>query len=1401
LAVRPMLDDLELELVQSVEADEHQVRAQHSVPGLEGDFLQALGRRAERVTITGVLTVLDKEEDAVSEKLKKLREKFRAAEPVAFVADIATATKLDTVLIEEMSVRELAGKPQRFEYAFTLREYIPAPPPSEEPPPPPPPPPETTLIVEVIVQGQPSFDFSKVKVRVEGQEESGATLDRELTNRANNVWTENDFPPGSYTARAVVTDPPPMSGAEPAVVREGQKTKVTIVLQAGTTRAVAKAFVVTFRFDKAFIEPCQRKILNRVARYAAEHPDEKLVIVGHTDRSGSDDYNLSLGDRRARSVYAYLNLGNDRPGSLAEWDQIRRPQTGALPTLQDHWGTLQYQYMLEDLGFLPGNMDGVHGAATDTAVQDFRASAGLPPGTTVDDAVWAALIERYHSQEPQAVPAGQFLANADPAAGCDGGPLKWLSCGEQMPLPTTPPAPCAPGTAWRPNRRTELLFVTDTALPCRVPPPVTFNLPAPGAVSPSWCLGPGNPAQRACFITRDPNATGNRWLIEPAEPGTLTVTGLIRRPDGTPLGNTRFVLVAPDGEFMRFPTTGVRGDGERLCQSSRGTPIPARTRPDGTFDYSGRAPTPVGVYTMEVELPNGPHVAHLATRPPSTGRGSVVCTRLDASNSVFDVIVRDGPASAFAVQPNIAVDNSIVIVKKPSNNPARRRVTLSADQAFDGTGLFERSSPSVRFFSAAAGGTEITFNGTDNVFTGAQLNAGVALFAEGAAPSAAIDDITLTLTLRSTTSLVRPPATATLTSVELTLDICVTRPNPGTDPAPLSAADKFSPGRTVQVRDVTLSHERAMLIVRPPNPVVPVTLELVPISAEVQAFTDEVPAAGQTPLPNPHPMAAGAVPAAGLRFFAEGLTPSAAPRSTGFRLGIQALEPDGDGVRVTTAQLEVTALADNVTPGLRFVRFGLWDQAYDAAEEVRTGATEATHFIGNDARKFHFRLRDTNQTGSVNVDWRTVRADRTTGDDAPAAPNSAALTLVETPAASKVFLSRSVMLVVDDLNKVATQSGLSAPLDTGVRVSGQSNHRLRRARIDGFLRVEYAPQAGVRLGLTASVFDRAVPFNTTAAAAIAAGVQVVTPAAMSVRSNGVLCTIKVGSSLTIDTGATQETVVVTAVTATTFTATFAQAHAAPVAIAGTADERRRVRCRVVRYSNAADPTFRVATNAYIAAQFARANLRWNQIGFQIDPGPTEDRPIPAGALLAGKYPFVPPLGNSPQQTAIFADILPTTPDNTLTALFMDLTGANAYAAIAAIVPDPTPIPLGAPIAQADRFFMFMHSALDLRDETLAHELHHVLFNRFDTATQRRFFTLNTRPPLAWAAAAAPPIALPDVRIYWRIQNQNSADVNNDPTNANVINWPRRRRTARLGQPFGFAAADGTTGNNFSEDFS
>jgi len=656
---RPMLDDLELQQVQTIELDGDQVWVEHGIPALEGDFLQGLGRRASQITLTGVLSGSE-----VADGLKNLRAKFRAAQPVAFVADIATATRLEQMLIEEMGVRELAGKPARFEYAFTLREYKPATPPQTiipPPPPPPPPPPveQATLEVQVIVDGQPNFDHAGTRVRVEGTTNDGRSINVEFTNRLDDVWTESPFPPGSYTATA--TTDTGLTGSGTTSLPVGQSRRVVIHLRQG--RAIAHAFVIHYWFDKAFVEPCMRHVLQKVAEYATQHTDQKLVIVGHTDESGSDQYNQSLSERRARGAYAYLTFGRspaDADAAVAEWNELRKTRTvGVTHTINDTWGVRQYQSMLQDLGFYKGPITDTHDAATDQAVRDFQTANGLGVDGDVGDQTWPVLIRAYMAQDNLAVPAAQFMPNARAADGCDHGVVQWLGCGEKMPVASTPrgtPAsdPCVPvggcgDPAWRPNRRTDLLFVADSAFPCDdIPQPVTLDI-KPSPLSPTgWCLGTNQgaaPANPCCFMTFDANDE-TRWLVQPAEPGTFVVNGRIQFADGTPAANIPYVLIAPDGEFM---------NGEVVCSDPnggrKGTPIKGQTNADGRFtDCAGNVgypnnPKGVGTYTLEVTLSPG-QVARLAEDPPQAAKGAIVCKRLDGSSDLIVVIGPPGAATA-----------------------------------------------------------------------------------------------------------------------------------------------------------------------------------------------------------------------------------------------------------------------------------------------------------------------------------------------------------------------------------------------------------------------------------------------------------------------------------------------------------------------------------------------------------------------------------------------------------------------------------------------------------------------------------------------------------------------------------------------------------------------------------
>lgn len=69
---------------------------------------------------------------------------------------------------------------------------------------------------------------------------------------------------------------------------------------------------IYFDFDKSFIRDDAKPELEKVAEYMKSNRDARILIEGHCDERGTDEYNFALGDRRAQSAKNYLiNLGID----------------------------------------------------------------------------------------------------------------------------------------------------------------------------------------------------------------------------------------------------------------------------------------------------------------------------------------------------------------------------------------------------------------------------------------------------------------------------------------------------------------------------------------------------------------------------------------------------------------------------------------------------------------------------------------------------------------------------------------------------------------------------------------------------------------------------------------------------------------------------------------------------------------------------------------------------------------------------------------------------------------------------------------------------------------------------------------------------------------------------------
>jgi peptidoglycan-associated lipoprotein len=67
---------------------------------------------------------------------------------------------------------------------------------------------------------------------------------------------------------------------------------------------------VYFNFDSADLSEASRSALSKDADLLSKQPSVKLRIEGNCDERGADEYNLALGERRAKAARDYLvNLG------------------------------------------------------------------------------------------------------------------------------------------------------------------------------------------------------------------------------------------------------------------------------------------------------------------------------------------------------------------------------------------------------------------------------------------------------------------------------------------------------------------------------------------------------------------------------------------------------------------------------------------------------------------------------------------------------------------------------------------------------------------------------------------------------------------------------------------------------------------------------------------------------------------------------------------------------------------------------------------------------------------------------------------------------------------------------------------------------------------------------------
>ncbi len=94
---------------------------------------------------------------------------------------------------------------------------------------------------------------------------------------------------------------------------------------------------IYFGYDSFQLPPEELAKIDAVVRYLNDNPKHVLIVEGHCDERGSNEYNLSLGEQRALAVRSYIvnggidaariqsrSFGEERPAAMGTGESVWR---------------------------------------------------------------------------------------------------------------------------------------------------------------------------------------------------------------------------------------------------------------------------------------------------------------------------------------------------------------------------------------------------------------------------------------------------------------------------------------------------------------------------------------------------------------------------------------------------------------------------------------------------------------------------------------------------------------------------------------------------------------------------------------------------------------------------------------------------------------------------------------------------------------------------------------------------------------------------------------------------------------------------------------------------------------------------------------------------------------------
>jgi peptidoglycan-associated lipoprotein len=116
-------------------------------------------------------------------------------------------------------------------------------------------------------------------------------------------------PPPPPPAPAVLPQAPPPAPAPPPRVEAPVQVDEYARLKAMTAEELDKMGLladVYFDYDKADVRESERATLSKNADVLKKYDFVRVTLEGHCDERGTVEYNLALGERRAKAAFDYL---------------------------------------------------------------------------------------------------------------------------------------------------------------------------------------------------------------------------------------------------------------------------------------------------------------------------------------------------------------------------------------------------------------------------------------------------------------------------------------------------------------------------------------------------------------------------------------------------------------------------------------------------------------------------------------------------------------------------------------------------------------------------------------------------------------------------------------------------------------------------------------------------------------------------------------------------------------------------------------------------------------------------------------------------------------------------------------------------------------------------------------